>query len=362
MMNREHNKNRQQGQDLSQAFTQNEAMIQSQPKQQEQPWEMISGGVSDQQLESRLVSYQISCADFVFLATILSGIIGSFLLSYLKVSQYSYQLGILCSELVLFLPTAVFLLWECRRKIGSVRGLGYRLGFRRIHFMTLLLSILFGFLVRPFALLLNEISMLFVKNETGTAISSSVESGFLPVSLLMIAVIPAFMEEVIYRGFFYQHYRLLGWKRGAFCAGLIFGLMHLNFNQFAYAFCMGILLCVLFEATGSVWPGIITHIIVNGTSVITSFLASQASSENVTNQLQENTEVLSRDVILSYIKASAVPAVLFLIIALLLLRYMLRYEKRTWKQEGDSVQKYPGVIYVVAAMLCLVIMGILEWG
>ena len=54
--------------------------------------------------------------------------------------------------------------------------------------------------------------------------------------------------------------------------GFLFGCMHMNLNQFIYAFALGIYLAFLVEATGSIFSSMIAHFTLNATSVVMSFL------------------------------------------------------------------------------------------
>ena len=49
-------------------------------------------------------------------------------------------------------------------------------------------------------------------------------------------------------------------------SALAFGLMHMNFNQFCYAFVAGIALGILLEATGSIFATMTAHFVINGWS------------------------------------------------------------------------------------------------
>ena len=51
-------------------------------------------------------------------------------------------------------------------------------------------------------------------------------------------------------------------------SALAFALMHLNFNQAAYAFIIGVAFAFIVEATGSLWSSIMCHMMFNAESVI----------------------------------------------------------------------------------------------
>ena len=57
-----------------------------------------------------------------------------------------------------------------------------------------------------------------------------------------MAATPAIVEELAYRGFILGNYRYGGRLAAIIISGIMFGVMHMNFNQMAYAMILGILL------------------------------------------------------------------------------------------------------------------------
>jgi len=49
-------------------------------------------------------------------------------------------------------------------------------------------------------------------------------------------------------------------------------LIHMNFNQAAYAFIAGIMLILIMEATDSIWPSLLIHMCINGFSTVVTQL------------------------------------------------------------------------------------------
>ena len=68
-------------------------------------------------------------------------------------------------------------------------------------------------------------------------------------------------------------------------SALIFATGHMNFNQAAYAFVIGIMLVFLVEATGSIWASIIYHVIFNGYSVCIMYLSKDILLDDTISEL-----------------------------------------------------------------------------
>jgi len=98
------------------------------------------------------------------------------------------------------------------------------------------------------------------------------------VNLVMIAVLPAIGEELLFRGVILRF--LKEWTGKVHLAVLlsafIFSTLHFQFYGFFPRFLLGVLLGYMFIWSGSLWVPILVHFINNGTAVIIMFLANRA--------------------------------------------------------------------------------------
>lgn len=79
-------------------------------------------------------------------------------------------------------------------------------------------------------------------------------------AILFIGVAPGICEEVLFRGYVQTGLsRRWGPWRGALVTAVLFGTMHLNFLQGAFATLLGLYLGLLTERTGSVIPAMVLH-------------------------------------------------------------------------------------------------------
>lgn len=198
-----------------------------------------------------------------------------------------FQIGILLNlslgEIMLFLPMVVYLLlWKfsAGKKTGQEgdeqsRTLRERLHYNKVKPSTLVYALIFTWLSMPLTTLINAISMLFVDN-TVMALSEQILGVALPVMIFFMAVVPALCEETMFRGIVYGGYRKYGNKFTAvLLSGFLFGVMHMNLNQALYAFAIGVLLALLFEATDSILPTILFHFVYNAQSCCLLFFVEE---------------------------------------------------------------------------------------
>lgn len=90
---------------------------------------------------------------------------------------------------------------------------------------------------------------------------------------LLICVLPAFFEELLFRGFILASTKRLGLSFAVLTGGALFSIFHKNPAQTPYQFVMGVLMCLLAIKSGSLFPSIILHFINNFYIIILYFVA-----------------------------------------------------------------------------------------
>lgn len=105
-------------------------------------------------------------------------------------------------------------------------------------------------------------------NDLFTGYSEVSEQAFSgqPVGLmiLVVGIIGPICEELMFRGIVFH--RLKDWVKpqaAIAISALLFGIYHGNVVQFFYATCMGVMLAVIYDKTGTLWISIVAHIAAN---------------------------------------------------------------------------------------------------
>ncbi|MFA9376721.1 MAG: lysostaphin resistance A-like protein [Lachnotalea sp.] len=200
-------------------------------------------------------------ADILFCSMVLihMGVMLGFRFSTIKINISTNQ-SLILSQLLILTPVAIYLIITKTNPIKLIR-------FKRIDFATILMVILLTILIMPLITFVNALSMLYSENIV-TNLSSEMTGNPFLVNLILMAVIPAISEEFVFRGVLFHTYRKSSVLYGAIISGIVFGLMHMNFNQFSYAFVLGIIFALILEATGSIFATMLAHFIINGNSVV----------------------------------------------------------------------------------------------
>jgi|GEM_PF-952293 len=153
-------------------------------------------------------------------------------------------------------------------------GIRSSLGLYRITWHTAVLSIVLMLIAQPLSNLVVELSY-FVSPDFMEYVWEDLMQENPVVDLLYIAVLPAIIEEFIFRGVLFQSWRHKSGRSLMYVAmlvGLEFGLFHMNLTQLSYAFVLGVLMCLLAEASGSILAPVIFHFANNAVAVIDDML------------------------------------------------------------------------------------------
>lgn len=119
----------------------------------------------------------------------------------------------------------------------------------------------------PVAMFISGISNFFADNDVAEMLGSLSDAGNSWIMMMLaVAVTPGIVEEVVFRGYL-QSLQKGSIHKIAVFNGFLFGIMHLNLHQFLYTFALGVLFAYIVYYTRSIWMGILSHFIVNGSQV-----------------------------------------------------------------------------------------------
>lgn len=206
---------------------------------------------------------RISSVNIVFLVTILISVIVPFLPLEFLWERPTVQ--ILLSQGLIAAPAIVYMVINRLPYKETVR-------LKKMKVVDMLLALLFGILIQPAISLINALSMVVASNTTGATMLGITEKLPFLGGIFLLAVVPAVMEESVYRGVFYHEYSKVNPWKAALLSGLLFGVMHGNLNQFSYAAVMGIVFALLVEATDSILSTMLVHFWTNASSVVMLYL------------------------------------------------------------------------------------------
>ena len=188
-------------------------------------------------------------------------ILGDAVLLPVWTTLYSALVYTLTLFLVIFVPWRLFKLKTTREELGlsglpTWTDLGLSIVGMVVYFI--LAMIVTGILMA----ILPNLDWQEAQNVGYENLSSWGDRVLAFVSLVVIAPIA---EEVVFRGWLYGKFRS---KMPAYLSivlvSALFGLMHGQWNVGINVFCLSIVLCLLREVTGTIWSGIVLHMLKNG--------------------------------------------------------------------------------------------------
>ena len=133
-------------------------------------------------------------------------------------------------------------------------------------------------LIQPAMMFVSGLTGLFFPNVISDVVFGLMDYPFWLV-LLAVAVTPSIVEELVFRGYVQKQYESLGIKKAAIISGLFFGIIHMNMQQFFYAFIAGIVFSYIVYYTKSIVSGMLAHFVMNGSQLLLVRMALIAEYE-----------------------------------------------------------------------------------
>lgn len=180
---------------------------------------------------------------------------------------------------VVFLGAATFLVVKLNTAGETAREF-LRISWDDQTVKYLVLAALFVVVVQPIVLFLGFLnsfvpvpdSMSLMQESQYEMIKNFLTSdGVMWFGLFHIALIPAFAEEFLFRGYILRAFeKSWGIIVAIIVSSLIFGMFHLQITNLLPLAALGAMLAVLTVYSGSIWPAVLAHFINNGAAVVTA--------------------------------------------------------------------------------------------
>lgn len=210
---------------------------------------------------------------------------------------YSALTYILALFMVIWVPTSLSSVWqqkkaeaegksklEAKRPMKVTRRL---LGLNGLPTWTDVGLAPIGFIVSTLiaALLVTLFSLMpwFNATETQSLVFNTYVAGFdRVVAFLTLVVVAPVAEEVIFRGWIYGRLRnksapymsnMASIIVSSLLVSILFGAVHMQWNVAVNVFALSMILCAMREITGTIYAGILTHMIKNGIAFYLLFIA-----------------------------------------------------------------------------------------
>lgn len=188
-----------------------------------------------------------------------------------------YYIMLALNQIVFF---AMFLIYNKATKVEAKKAnnIKYNLNFVQIVIIIAIgLVAMYGFssLVNYLEWVLSKIGFNF---DSFSYLDIS-NFGMLMVNILILGVLPAICEELIFRGTILNGLKKYKPATMIVLSGLMFSIFHLSIEQSIYQFILGMTLASIVMITGSIVSSMILHFFNNALVLIVSFITQSQSSD-----------------------------------------------------------------------------------
>lgn len=216
-----------------------------------------------------LISYSIIVLIFVTIRILSSDLVGAF--DFLG-TVGSYILNAFAQIGILF-TISVFVFKGLQK--AKLKQVFKFYGFKKMSWKGVLYSFLLGiivYIINVFVVTLfsNILVLLGYNYQSGTSGGSYPFWLFL-INIVTTAVLPAICEETAHRGMLLHGLSSFGTTKAIIFSSILFGLMHMNIEQFFYTTAIGFALGYLTTFCDTIYPAIIIHFTNNALSTFMGF-------------------------------------------------------------------------------------------
>lgn len=170
--------------------------------------------------------------------------------------------------------------------------------FKKISIKNMIYIYLISIFIQPLFSFISSITSIFQENEISDVIVEFTKIQYWQ-TLLTVAVMPALIEEFIFRGIILTGYNGVNPWVGIITSSFFFGAIHLNITQLFYAIVAGVFFAFLVKTTGSIWSSVWSHFILNGTQISLAYLLYNAIPEQLHETMLETSTGDSISVVIS---------------------------------------------------------------
>ena len=215
--------------------------------------------------------------------------------------SFDYLFNVITQIVILF-ALSVFLFNALTK--NKLRDTFKFFGYKKISAKAVLISIGIGVIVYFLnvfvATFFNVLLAFFGYSSTSSSITpSSYPFWLFLVNVLVSAVMPGICEETAHRGLLLKGLSGHGQRFALIMSSLLFGLMHMNIDQFFYATLIGILVGYLALICDSIYPAMIIHFMNNFLSTFAGYSSfNNLGFEKIINGFNA---VLQRSFILGFL-------------------------------------------------------------
>lgn len=238
---------------------------------------------------------------------------------YKTLGLVDLRFQLLLNHTVLFLIPATIYIIVTKSNIKET----FRLN--KLYIKDFFMIVVLAFICQPIMAFFSVVTGLFFPNNVGALITTMTQKTPYIIMLLLVAVMPAITEEVTIRGVVLSGYDKKNKFIAALITGVMFGVFHLDAQQFLYAAVLGFILAYVVRITNSIFASVVMHFIINGTSITMQYILSMFGGIVDVSSTQTELIGLSLAEKLSIMKIYGLIGVTFAVLAYLIIKALEKW-------------------------------------
>ncbi len=184
------------------------------------------------------------------------------------------QSGLIITQyIIILLPTIIYIMAK-KLSIKEVLRLN-KINFKHGFLVACITILIYPVAVFGNALLMTLIS--FLGNLNIPQLPMATSSDEYLALMFIISISAGICEEVFFRGFVLSGYERMGKKKAIIFSAVLFGFFHFNIYNLMGPIVLGLIFGYLVIETGSIFAGMIGHMVNNGFAVTLGFILNLAS-------------------------------------------------------------------------------------
>jgi len=156
------------------------------------------------------------------------------------------------------------------------------------------------------------------------------------ISIVAVCAVPAFCEELLFRGVVLNSFRGVSKWLGIFVSGFTFMLMHGNPDQTIHQLLLGIVLAYIVWETKNLWVSIIIHFFNNFIAITLSFALNMMGGASAGSS-GESTPISVQNLILMWILGLAMAAV-GIVLIIWLTKYIKKQSEKANRAPAENAE------------------------
>lgn len=273
------------------------------------------------------------------------------------------QSGLIITQyIIILLPTIIYIMAK-KLSIKEVLRLN-KINFKHGFLVACITILIYPVAVFGNALLMTLIS--FLGNLNIPQLPMATSSDEYLALMFIISISAGICEEVFFRGFVLSGYERMGKKKAIIFSAVLFGFFHFNIYNLMGPIVLGLIFGYLVIETGSIFAGMIGHMVNNGFAVTLGFILNLASDFLSNTDAAAANEIVAdmptSVVMLTSTVSFGIISVITLSIAYQLIKIIKRdredINSAVYEEEEMDVKKFEfipliftGILFIIVAII-----------